>query len=114
MRLRESRAPLFLTVLWRALVLAMQCSDSEQTPKKCRLDASLLSTPPNTAAAAAAAAESPDSKLHRNHKIWDPEQVCRFLIYCDFKDPRVLDRVRGIRGRGLGVEAGTAGLRERE
>ncbi|XP_011364888.1 deoxynucleoside triphosphate triphosphohydrolase SAMHD1 isoform X1 [Pteropus medius] len=72
----------------------MQCSDSEQTPKKCRLDASLLSTPPNTAAAAAAAAESPDSKLHRNHKIWDPEQVCRFLIYCDFKDPRVLDRVR--------------------
>lgn len=114
MRLRESQAPLFLTVLCGALVLAMQRSDSEQTPKRCRLDNSLLRTPPNTPAAAAAAAASPSSELPRDYKTWDPQQVCCFLIDNDFKDPEVLDRVRGSQGRGLGVEAGTAGLRERE
>lgn len=112
MRLRESWAPLFLTVLCGALVSAMQRSDSEQTPKRPRLDNSHLRTPPNTPAAAAA--ESAGSKLHHDRKTWGPEQVCDFLIYNDFKDPKVLDRFRGSRGRGLGVEAGTAGLRERE
>lgn len=92
----------------------MQRSDSEQTPKRCRLDNSLLRTPPNTPAAAAAAAASPGSELPRDYKTWDPQQVCCFLIDNDFKDPEVLDRVRGSQGRGLGVEAGTAGLRERE
>nr|KAF6423692.1 SAM and HD domain containing deoxynucleoside triphosphate triphosphohydrolase 1 [Rousettus aegyptiacus] len=72
----------------------MQRSDSEQTPKRCRLDNSLLRTPPNTPAAAAAAAASPGSELPRDYKTWDPQQVCCFLIDNDFKDPEVLDRVR--------------------
>ncbi|KAF0874296.1 deoxynucleoside triphosphate triphosphohydrolase SAMHD1 [Crocuta crocuta] len=70
----------------------MQGADSGQPFKRPRRDGSPR-TPPNIPSAAAE--RSPDSKLHRDHQTWDPEEVCCFLKRCGFGDPGLLERWRG-------------------
>lgn len=110
-RLRAVPAPRFLTVLCRALVVAMQGADSDQPFKRPRRDGSPR-TPPNIPSAAAES--SPGPKLHRDHQTWGPEQVCCFLKRSGFSDPGLLERFRGsraagLRGRGTATRGGDRG-----